>query len=179
MARRADPVSGPANVAAATQVCRLQRRRVAGAAWRPWKLWPPRLPPLPAYQPGSRPRRPPGERRRPGAARRLRWPSSIRLAPSRAHRDRCGNLPTAPGHERSALLARRHRPETVWQPHHRPANRSVRRPHVALQPGALPRSDGCPGRQHRTEGHDNRRWAPRCCAGARCSGTTTRERRTY
>ena len=68
-----------------------------------------------------------------------------RLAPSRGRRDRSGSLPKAPGHACSALLARRCRQGTAWQPHRRPANRSVRRPRAALQPGALPRSADCRG----------------------------------
>ena len=179
MAHRAGLVIGPASGAGAAQECRLQQRLAAGGAWRPWKPLPPRPPLLPAYHPGSRPRRPPGERRRPLAGRRSRSTKTTQLAPSRARRDRSGSLPKAPGHACSALLARRHRQGTTSQPHHRPGNRSVRRPHAALQPEALPRSDGCPGRQRRTEVHGNRRSASRCFADGRCSGEANRGRLTW
>ncbi len=178
-ARRAGLAIGPASGAGAVRECRLPPRQAAGGAWRPSKPLPPRPPPLPAYHPGSRPRRPPEVLRRPWAGRRSRSPRTSRLAPSRGRRDRSGSLPKAPGHACSALLARRHRQGTAWQPHHRPGNRCVRRPRAALQPEALPRSDDCPGRQPRTAGRGNRRAASRCFADGRCSGEANRGRLTW
>lgn len=178
-ARRAGLAIGPASGAGAVRECRLQQRRAAGGAWRPSKPLPPRPPPLPAYHPGSRPRQPPEARRRPWAGRRSRSPNTTRLAPSRGRRDRSGSLPKAPGHAYSALLARLHRQGTAWQPHRRPANRSVRRPRAALQLGALPRSDDCPGHSPRTAGRGNRRSASRCFVSARCFEEANRGRLTW